>query len=113
MISRRLQAAGQKVVGTTAADAQSVQAAACACLAAAFGTKTAFASVASLLKQSSSQPAGGSLYVQQTLLELCLSGERQHAIRFELANQMLHWFSSWTTGQTCLAMDKSDSVRNV
>ena len=102
MISRRLQAAGQKVAGSSAADAQSLQAAACAHLAAALGTKTAFAPVASLLRQSSPQAAGGSLRVQQTLLELCLSGEHQCAIN-QAGKNMPH--------QTTVDGSAEDTVR--
>lgn len=48
VLTRRLITAPQKLVATSA-DTQAVQAAACACLAAAFGTKVALPSVANLL----------------------------------------------------------------
>ena len=76
IVSRRLQNAGQKVSGVTAADTQGIQAAACACLSAAFGTKAAVASVASMFGTGGSQAANsGSSQVHVTLLDLSMSGD--------------------------------------
>ena len=69
IVSRRLQNAGQKVSGVTSADTQGIQAAACACLSAAFGTNAAVASVASMSGVGGSQ-------VHVTLLDLSMSGKK-------------------------------------
>ncbi|DBA95791.1 TPA: hypothetical protein ACH3X1_001342 [Trebouxia sp. C0004] len=63
-LSRRLQSAPQKLTAASA-DVQAVQSAACACLAAAFGTKAALPSVSSWL---GAQSTGTSTAGQGTLL---------------------------------------------
>lgn len=83
VLTRRLITAPQKLVATSA-DTQAVQAAACACLAAAFGTKVALPSVANLLCAPLPQAADMAAAVAAvparqhalitTLLELTCSG---------------------------------------
>ena len=66
-LSRRLHSAPQKLVATSA-DIQAVQSAACACLAAAFGTKSAYPPVETLLH------AQATTSLISTLLNLSLTG---------------------------------------
>ena len=77
VLSRRLVSAPHKLIATSA-DTRAVQTAACACLAAAFGTKTAFQSVATLLCAPSLPAAAPAPTGQNTLithlLELSCSG---------------------------------------
>ena len=82
VLNRRLITAPQKLVASPA-DTQAVQTAACACLAAAFGTKVAFSSVANLLcaplPQAAVMPAAAAPIARQhglvtSLLELSHSG---------------------------------------
>lgn len=80
VLSRRLLAAPQKLVAASA-DIQAVQTAACACLAAAFGTKAALPTVTALLCAQPPQPSGkaaappaGQNALITTLLKLSCSG---------------------------------------
>lgn len=86
VLSRRLLTAPQKVVAASA-DIQAVQTAACACLAAAFGTKAAFPTVTSLLCTQSPRPPGkaaaapaGQNALITTLLKLSCSGVRLNTL---------------------------------
>ncbi len=73
-LSRRLQSAPQKLTAAPA-DVQAVQSAACACLAAAFGTKAAHPSVSSWLgAQSTGTSSAGQDTLLTTLLDYSLTG---------------------------------------
>ena len=72
-LNRRLQTAPQKLFATVA-DTQAVQAALCACLAAAFGTKVAFEPVGDLLRTSASTAAFSQDALVASLLELSCTG---------------------------------------
>lgn len=103
VLTRRLHIAPQKLIAA-GVDVQAVQSAVCACLAAAFGTKTAYPSVHSWLHAqaaSTSVPSQGLLI--STLLELSLTGEpwlQLTAVRHQLVKEYSTRITFWCTLET-------------
>ncbi|DBA69737.1 TPA: hypothetical protein ACH3X2_012467 [Trebouxia sp. C0005] len=107
VLSRRLQSAPQKLTAASA-DVQAVQSAACACLAAAFGTKAAHPSVSSWLgAQSTGTSTAGQGTLLTTLLDYSLTeGAGSMVLRTEALSALcglaknytavltLHWAST-------------------
>ena len=100
VLNRRLHTAPQKLIATTA-DTQAVQAAICACLASAFGTKVAYAPVADLLCTSASTAVASRDALVATLLELSCTGMAMPPDEHRLCMQAL---------VSVIALDRQSSI---
>ncbi|KAL0055415.1 hypothetical protein WJX82_000229 [Trebouxia sp. C0006] len=100
-LSRRLQSAPQKLTAASA-DVQAVQSAACACLAAAFGTKAAHPSVSSWLgAQSTGTSTAGQGSLLTTLLDYSLTeGAGSVVLRTEALSALCGLAKNYTAALT-------------